>query len=248
MVISLAGSGPALVRLPRTAELSAALQRGADAADPGRSRGGRPSRNSRWCAGADSALGQGPAEIHPADQRARRVRERQAGLSLSHARRRCLVPADGFYEWQNEGGIKRPIRAPEDRASRSLSPGCGRPGSDRTARKWRPPPSSPPTPVAISPPSTIACPWWCRRTPSISGSIAATSTPRWPARCWLPPPKARSMRTRFRPRSTVGKRRPAVIEPVSSQQSAAAAVEADISAPARREKKPKKDERQSSLF
>jgi hypothetical protein len=41
---------------------------------------------------------------------------------------------------------------------------------------------------------------------------------------------------------------PALIEPVSSQQSAAAAVEADVSAPARREKKPKKDERQSSLF
>ena len=31
-------------------------------------------------------------------------------------RRRCLFPADGFYEWKDEGGRKRPVlRAPEGR-------------------------------------------------------------------------------------------------------------------------------------
>ena len=33
-------------------------------------------------------------------------------------RRRCLVPADGFYEWQNEGGLKRPYCVrPKDRGA-----------------------------------------------------------------------------------------------------------------------------------
>ena len=41
---------------------------------------------------------------------------------------------------------------------------------------------------------------------------------------------------------------PALIAPVSSQQEAPCAGEGDARAPIRREKKPKKDERQSSLF
>jgi len=33
-------------------------------------------------------------------------------------RRRCLMPADGFYEWQNEGGLKRPYCVrPKDRGA-----------------------------------------------------------------------------------------------------------------------------------
>ena len=41
---------------------------------------------------------------------------------------------------------------------------------------------------------------------------------------------------------------PALIEPVSSQQAAARRRRRDAGAPAKREKRPKKDERQSSLF
>src|SRR5678810_1055298 len=33
-------------------------------------------------------------------------------------RRRCLMPADGFYEWQTEGGLKRPYCVrPKDRGA-----------------------------------------------------------------------------------------------------------------------------------
>jgi len=44
------------------------------------------------------------------------VRERPAYRG-AYARRRCLVPASGFYEWQRGGGVRQPFafRAPDDR-------------------------------------------------------------------------------------------------------------------------------------
>ncbi len=36
--------------------------------------------------------------------------EKKASFKESFARRRCLIPADGFYEWKKEEGRKRPYR------------------------------------------------------------------------------------------------------------------------------------------
>ena len=216
----LAGSVPAAVRLSRTAELSAALQRGADAADPDRARRGRATPIRAGALGPDPALGQGSAQVHAADQRARRIGERQAGVPLCHAAAPLPGSCRRLLRVEGRGRTQAPLSACGRRtAGRSPSPDCGRPGSGRTARKWRPPPSSRPTPAGTSLSCTIACRWSCRPARSICGSIAATSMPRPRARCWLPPPKDCSTPTRFRPRSiarrTTGRR---LIAPVSSQQ------------------------------
>src|SRR5262245_66536674 len=48
-------------------------------------------------------------------------------------KRRCLLPADGFYEWAKGGAASSPTSSPSGAAGRSPSPGCGRPGR-RAAR------------------------------------------------------------------------------------------------------------------
>src|SRR6266513_219937 len=102
----LAGSDPAPVRLSGAAEFPAALQRGADAAGADRSPGRRTTAVRVGALGVDSALGQGPAEIQPPHQCALRVRARHPAFRNAMRRRRCLVPADGFYAWKEEGGRK----------------------------------------------------------------------------------------------------------------------------------------------
>ena len=90
-------------------------------------------------------------------------------------RRRCLIPADGFYEWKALGGRKQPFYIRAKDGARSPSPDCGRPGPDPTAKSSTPRPSSPPTPTRHWRRSTTACRWWCRRRRSICGSTAPMS-------------------------------------------------------------------------
>ena len=91
-------------------------------------------------------------------------------------RRRCLIPADGFYEWQKAGERKRPyfVRA-KKRRRRLPSPACGRPGPGRTARNWRRRRSSRRGRTRALALSTSACRLSCRRKPSTCGSMQRTS-------------------------------------------------------------------------
>ena len=59
-------------------------------------------------------------------------------------RRRCLFPADGFYEWKREGDRKRPyfVRLQSGQPDGLRGP-VGDLDAGRTARRWRLPRSSP---------------------------------------------------------------------------------------------------------
>src|SRR6476660_4029175 len=105
----LAGSVPAAVRLSRAAELPAALQRGADAADPGRSHRGRSPPIRAGAVGPDPALGQGSAKVHVADQRAGRIGERQASLPLSHAAAPLPGARRRFLRVEGRGRTQAPL-------------------------------------------------------------------------------------------------------------------------------------------
>ena len=59
-------------------------------------------------------------------------------------RRRCLFPADGFYEWKPQATPSGLISRGPWPAGRSPSPAFGKPGSGRMAKRWKPPRSSPP--------------------------------------------------------------------------------------------------------
>ena len=97
-----AGSDPGAVPLPGAAQFPAALQRRADAADPDRAaRGGRaPFRAGAL--GPAAVLGEGPEDLHAADQRARRERHRQAGLPRRHEA--PALPDPGRRLLRMEGG------------------------------------------------------------------------------------------------------------------------------------------------
>jgi putative SOS response-associated peptidase YedK len=72
-------------------------------------------------------------------------------------RRRCLIPADGFYEWQADGSRKQPYFIRLKSGQPMALPACGNAGPDRTAKSWRRRRSSPPRPTARSDTSTIVC-------------------------------------------------------------------------------------------
>ena len=123
MVLTLAGGDPRLFGYPEQPN-SAPLQRGAD----------QPIAIVRVAEGGGTALvrwGLIPPWVK--DPRAfsllinaRRIGERQARVPLRLRRRRCLVPADGFYEWKDAGGgRKRPYAVrPKDREPVAFA-GCG---------------------------------------------------------------------------------------------------------------------------
>jgi putative SOS response-associated peptidase YedK len=60
-------------------------------------------------------------------------------------KRRCLIPADGFYEWQKVGAVK--TASPWAMGGCSSSPGCGKRGTTRKAARCGPAPSSRPRPM-----------------------------------------------------------------------------------------------------
>ena len=78
-------------------------------------------------------------------------------FSAAMKRRRCLVPADGFYEWKAIGTRKQRITYARNRASRSLWPACGRPGPAPMVRSWKPRPLSRRAPIAHLPTSMSGC-------------------------------------------------------------------------------------------
>ena len=64
--------------------------------------------NSRWCAGLIPSWVKDPRTFPLLiNARAESVLEKPAFRNAMR-RRRCLIPADGFYEWIEEGGRKRP--------------------------------------------------------------------------------------------------------------------------------------------
>ncbi len=93
----------------RAAEFPAAVQCCADPADPG-------GDLAKWrpafpidALGPDPVLGQGPPHLSLLiNARAETVREKPA-FKNAIKRRRALIPADGYYEWQDAGGRKRPF-------------------------------------------------------------------------------------------------------------------------------------------
>ena len=58
--------------------------------------------------GLNSQLGARPNDWKPDDQRPCRVPEKPAFKHLVGSRR-CIIPADGFYEWRKQGKRKVPI-------------------------------------------------------------------------------------------------------------------------------------------
>jgi putative SOS response-associated peptidase YedK len=73
-------------------------------------------------------------------------------------RRRCIIPADGFYEWRKEGKRKVPmwVHLKNKRLSPSLAYGtCG---ASRMGSGWSRSPSSPRSPMNWCGLFTIACP------------------------------------------------------------------------------------------
>lgn len=54
----------------------------------------------------------------------------KSAFRAAYVARRCLVPADGFYEWRNEGGVRQPYRI--------TLPGGGPMGFAGLWERWRP--------------------------------------------------------------------------------------------------------------
>jgi putative SOS response-associated peptidase YedK len=162
-------------------------------------------------------------------------------------RRRCLVPADGFYEWKEEGGRKRPY--------------CVRPKNGEPiafAGLWEtwigPNGEELETAAIITTNANRDLAVLHERMPVI---VPPDAFDFWldcrnvdaPAATALLAPAGEGLLEAYEISSAINRAandEPGLIEPVSLQQVEPSAVEED--APPKREKKPKKDERQWSLF
>jgi putative SOS response-associated peptidase YedK len=62
-----------------------------------------------YAVGVDSALGRRPEYRQSNDQRPSRNANGPPSFKLLVDRRRCIIPADSFYEWRKEGKRKVPM-------------------------------------------------------------------------------------------------------------------------------------------
>src|SRR5256885_5653345 len=102
------GGVAGVLRLCRAAEFSGALQRGADPADPDRAAGRGQAPVRAGALGLDPAWVKDPRGFGLLiNARGESVNDKPA-FKNAMKRRRCLIPADGFYEWREDGGNRRP--------------------------------------------------------------------------------------------------------------------------------------------
>ena len=57
-------------------------------------------------------------------------------------KRRCLIPATGFFEWKRVNGGKQPYNIHIGEGNLFASPGCGNTGRAETEKSWSHAPSS----------------------------------------------------------------------------------------------------------
>jgi putative SOS response-associated peptidase YedK len=67
--------------------------------------------------------------------------ETKPAFKAAIEKRRCIVPATGFFEWKGVAGRKQPFAITLPGRHVFGSPGCGSDGSRRAATRWRPSPS-----------------------------------------------------------------------------------------------------------
>jgi putative SOS response-associated peptidase YedK len=118
-------------------------------------------------------------------------------------RRRCLIPADGFYAWKATGKTKSPyyirLKSGEPMAFAGLwETWTGPNGEEMESAAIITTAANPARSVRSSP----ACRPFFRPRLSTSGSIATMSTPKRQPRCWCPRARNCSNSTRSRRRST----------------------------------------------
>jgi putative SOS response-associated peptidase YedK len=59
--------------------------------------------------GSHPVMGEGPVSREPYDQCPVGDNHREVGVSPCLKKQRCLIPADGFFEWRKEGNRKLPM-------------------------------------------------------------------------------------------------------------------------------------------
>jgi len=171
-------------------------------------------------------------------------------------RRRCLIPADGFYEWQEAGGKKRPfVVRPKSGEGKSGGPiafaglwECWMgPNGEEMETAAIVTTDANRTLGAIHPRMPVVVPpdafdFWldCANVDALTAAALLTA----PREDFF---EAYEISTAV---NRVANDGPKLIEPLAAQPAPAtpATAESEMGAPAKRAKKPKKDERQTSLF